>query len=210
MQAYLRLATTILVIAPLGGCCAISQSLTGLFCGPRKDPWVTQAFDTPSAALATFLGAVARDDLKAIYLTLGHALKKHLEIGEVEFQVAWEKIKADTPGIHLADQADITSSREVSTTRHSFTLTMNTVPSVVIEIGVARQNYWSIISKADGSDRVITNGEVVASLGTHLKVRPEGILVTMPGPSIPGLTPSEILSVTAAREWKIDSFRVVE
>lgn len=212
MQVHLHSLAALLAIAPLGGCCAISQSLTALFCGPTGDPWVTKDFDTPRTALDTFLGAVARDDVETIYLTLGHSFKQASGIGELEFRAAWQKIKTDTPGIHLADRATISKSPPESATRVTYTLTMNTIPAVVIEVAVARQDYWSVTVRPDGSSGPQVTGEVVPKLETYFKVLPHQerspVRLDLPGPEFPGLKTAEFEKMVLGREWKIADLRV--
>ena len=213
MPPHLRTLAAIFAIAPLGGCCAISQSLSALFCGPTQAPWAVKAFDTPHAALQTFLGAVSRDDVETIYLTLGYDFKKAAGIGELEFRAAWQDIKDKTPGIHLAHRAEVSKPRRASPTRAAYTLTMNTIPAVVLEVTLTRQDYWSITVHPQGSSEHQTTGRVVPELKTYFKVLPHEerspVRVDLPGPDLPGLEASEFEKIVLGREWKISGLRVV-
>ena len=213
MPSHLRSIAALLVIAPLGGCCALSQSLSALFCGPSEAPWSVRDFDTPDAALQTFLGAVSRDDVETIYLTLGYTFKKTAGIGELEFRAAWQDIKAKTPGIHLAHRAAVSEPRRAAADRVVYTLTMNTIPSAVLEVALARQDYWSVTVRPEGSSERQTTGEVVPGLETYFKVLPHEerspVRVDLPGPEFPGLSGAEFEKMVLGREWKIAGLRVV-
>jgi len=212
MQPHLRSLATLLTTALLSGCCGITQTLSAVFCGPREDPWVSKDFSSSRAALDTFLGAVARDDVETIYLTLGHAFKRSAGLGELEFRAAWQRIKTATPGIHLADQAMV-SAAEQTPGGTSYTLTLNTTPAAVIRISLVQQNFWSVTVRPDGSSEDQTTGEVIPKLEKYFKVLPHGerspVRIELPGPEFPKLETSEFQRMELGREWKLSKLRIV-
>ena len=126
MQTLSRGLLPLLALVPLTGCCAISQSLSALFCGPTEEEWVDKAFLTPELALKTFLEAIARDKPREIYRTLSYQFTKRENVGEFEFHVVWERYKDEMTGIHLANRAKWSAPTRISDTRVSYLLTLET------------------------------------------------------------------------------------
>lgn len=212
MQPHLRSLAPLLTISLLSGCCGITQTLSAVFCGPREDPWVSKDFSSPRAALDSFLGAVARDDVETIYLTLGHAFKRSAGLGELEFRAAWQQVKTATPGIHIADQAMV-SEPQATPGGISYILTLNTAPQAVIRVSLVRQNFWSVTVRPEGSSQDQVTGEVVPELSKYFKVLPHDerspVQIDLPGPEFPQLESSEFQRMELGREWKISKLQII-
>lgn len=65
MGRFLPLAAVALLL-PLSGCCSLSR----LFCGPDKSPWVPIDYSTPEATVRVLLEAIRRDEPSVVYESL--------------------------------------------------------------------------------------------------------------------------------------------
>ena len=86
------------------GCC----DLAAFFCGPDQSPWVRISYQTHREALATFMEAVKRDNVRLICESLSPRYKEELGIpGCFEAALVWEKIVEQTPEAHMLGRADV-------------------------------------------------------------------------------------------------------
>jgi hypothetical protein len=206
----------LLLLPPLGGCCAISQGLSAIFCGPRE-PLPRRSYFTATEGLKTFLAAVASDDSRTIFESLGPDLKKRMKIGAIEWEIGWQKIKAATPGIHLADQAEprnpdpvILPAQGGRPALTSFTLTL---PGTTIEVWLRKYAYWKVIYQTADMQHPEEVSRHIPSLGEVMRLREEEhatkIALELPGLPWSGVMESEILQAAAGIEWLVYDFRIV-
>ena len=99
----IQLAIFALFALSLQGCCSFAR----LFCGPDRSPWVSVSFDTPEQTLRTFLEALRRDHPEVAYQCLSKSFRKELDIDQFTVNLAWAKIREQTPGLHLAGYATV-------------------------------------------------------------------------------------------------------
>ncbi|MBM4062085.1 MAG: hypothetical protein FJ265_13455 [Planctomycetes bacterium] len=90
-------------LSTLPGCCTLAR----LFCGPDKSAWVPIDYATPENALGVLLEAIRRDNPEYVYDALSEGYRKRLGIDQNLVQLAWQRVKDATPGIHLAGYAAI-------------------------------------------------------------------------------------------------------
>jgi hypothetical protein len=102
MNRQSLLASVVPLLLPLTGCC----TFWGFFCGPDLSRWVNVSFASSNDCLNTLKEAIRRDRTDVIYLCLAEDLKEREQIGWLEFEVWWAKLKKQTPGLHLAGTAE--------------------------------------------------------------------------------------------------------
>ncbi|MCB9868347.1 MAG: hypothetical protein H6837_00730 [Planctomycetes bacterium] len=211
MLRPLRAVIAVSAASSLSGCCGISQSLSALFCGPRKEAWLERSFDTPRDGLGTFLGAVSRDDPATIYDCLAYGYKKALSVGEVEMRVGWTKLKEKVTGLYILDQAEVSEPVSEGPGRVRFTLTLHTKPQVVIEVAMVREFYVAASLTAPDGGRPVETSRIVDSLSPYLRMtntaNGTGVHAELPGFDVPGVGLDEVHRVTAGLQWKIAGIR---
>ena len=87
----------------LGSCCTMSR----LFCGPDKSEWVSESYASPTATVKTLLEAIRRDDPDVIYRCLSEGFRAANRMDNLVAKLAWDQLKAATPGLHLAGYAEV-------------------------------------------------------------------------------------------------------
>src|SRR5688572_433051 len=191
-SAICSLAAILLSPIPTG-CCSLSLGMASLLCGPRQDPWVQVAFATPEETVATFLGAVARDDVEVIYQCLSEQYKEDQKLSGLEVGVAWKHLKQEVPGIHLADRAKASPMNKLGPQQAEVTLTL---ARKKIRLLLIRQSYWTVqmdLPEGEGSDR---HGEYIPRLETYIHLHHKGestaIQAMIPQVDVPNLQMEEI------------------
>ncbi|MDP6929948.1 MAG: hypothetical protein QF412_09635 [Planctomycetota bacterium] len=197
--AILALAATLPLLSA-GGCC----TFTRLWCGPDDSRWISRSFRTPKKALSTFLEAIRRDQPKVIYDCLGEDFKRRQNLpGPMHAALGWQKIKEQTPAIHLLGTAAIKPHDPETPDRRSFTLS---VSGHLIKIELLRQAFVELRYE-EGPGMVVPEGVYVSSLAHHLRTQQASTdFVIQPPPKlgIPAdLRVDQIHEITAGHDWKI-------
>lgn len=130
---------------PLGGCCALARGL----CGPDTSPWVSVDFASPEAAARTFLEALRRDDPEVVYACLARDCRRELGIDGVAAQLAWPRIRAEHPYLHVAGYATVPAATRRGADAAILRLD---VEGHAVELELVRQTKWEVrYRRADGS-----------------------------------------------------------
>jgi hypothetical protein len=161
-----------LLFAPLlalPGCCSLAR----FFCGPDTTPWVSVAYDTPEATLATLLEAIRRDNAREVYFCLSRAYKDAHGLNSITATVAWERLRAEIPGLHLLGYLDV-PERPVVEQDQGVTYEFD-LDGAPLRVHLARQTFWEIRYRtAAGLPKVV--GEYLdPTLNGHLRVEPAGV-----------------------------------
>jgi hypothetical protein len=122
---------------PLSGCCSLSR----LFCGPDDSPWISQRLDTPQRTVQTFFEAIRRDEPEAIWLCLGESYRRRLGLDSMTLRLAWERIRDQNPGLHVAGYTQVAVPRLVGEDRAAVTVD---VVGTLVDIDLERQAYWEV------------------------------------------------------------------
>lgn len=162
MRRPLLVVLSMLPVLPLGGCCTMAR----FFCGPDTSPWVSQRFDAPEHALRTLLEAIRRDNADVVYLCLAPEYKQRLGLDALAANVAWQRLRDATPGLHLAGYAAIPRPDRIADDGATFTLD---VEGRKLQVALVRQAYWQVrFLRPDGS--IGEQSAAVTSLNTHARV----------------------------------------
>lgn len=138
MQTRLLAAAVLaLPIATSGGCCTMAR----LFCGPDRSPWVQIDFRSPEHTVRTLLEALRRDDSEVVYQCLADAYRRDLGIDSMSIQLAWQKVRDQIPGLHLAGYAEVPDPT-CRDRDHAFVAI--DVEGYVMEVELVRECYWQV------------------------------------------------------------------
>lgn len=122
---------------PLSGCCSMAR----FFCGPDRTPWVSVDYTSPEKAVRTLLEALRRDEPEVVYLSLSNDYRRQLGVDATTMQLAWPKIRAENPGLHVAGYAEVPPAEAVALDRAVVQLQIEGYP---VEIQVIRQAKWRV------------------------------------------------------------------
>jgi hypothetical protein len=215
------LALSCFLAFPTTGCC----SLFAVLCGPDRSQWISESYATPEEALRTFMEAVRRDQPRVVWEALSQGYRERLGIpGSFEAALVWEKLKEQTPGIHLLGSAEITAPVEVAPDRFRYTLDVAGHP---LAIYVVRCFYIGVSWR--GEDREIatlaaappaTQEAFKRSLSPFIRLargeESSSVELSIPDEAHGGIDlpeevdPGDILGVTGSFRWKVDDVRAVE
>jgi hypothetical protein len=180
--------------------------MTALFCGPRKEPWPTVSYRTSDEALRTFQEAIAREDKDIIYKSLSEDLKRRWQIGRLEVEYAYEKIKEQVPGIHTVGLAKIVATplQKPTVVEHELEVAFHR-----FRVKLKRHNYWNVL--VAGEEGPIPHGDYVRTLSpTILQIRggadTSAVQIRIQEVEIPHLRLDDVIEITVGREWKVDAF----
>jgi hypothetical protein len=199
----IRLGGALLATLPAGGCCTLAK----LFCGPDKSRWVAQDFSTPQAALATFLEAIRRDQPIIIHKALSEAAKqRHGVTGIVESTIAWERLKREVTGLHLAGEADVGQPVRETDRRMRYDLA---VAGQTLTVRLVEQAFWSLSYTQEGSDELEQAGRFVpaSALRKMLVLQgtdEPGVAALVRDGTLPELTPAQLRELRIGYMWKVD------
>jgi hypothetical protein len=91
------------LLGSIQSCCGLYYALG---CAPEQR-LERISYDSPEECLKTFLAAIRSGDTKTIYESLGEDFKKRNGLSGLGFEIAWERIKKDSPWIQGAGEARI-------------------------------------------------------------------------------------------------------
>ncbi|MCU0863291.1 MAG: hypothetical protein MUC36_05845 [Planctomycetes bacterium] len=135
----------VLLLVPLSGCCSFAR----FFCGPDRTPWISVDYTTPEAAARTLFEALRRDEPEVVYLSLSNDYRSRLELNSMTMQLAWPRILAQNPGLHVAGYANVPTAQRHGPDRASLRLD---VEGHAVELQLVRQAKWEVRwRRADGS-----------------------------------------------------------
>ena len=208
---------TLAMLASLSGCCSMAR----LFCGPDKSEWVPIAYDSPGATVATFLEAIRRDEPGVVYGCLSDAFRKEHDLDGIVVTAAWDKLREQTPGLHLLGYAKAPKEPARATANSaSFAIEAE---GVIVRIDLVRESFWELrYLGADGKPRETSTrldpSQADAMLRTS-EAEPDPIddlpqsnvsihpRVTV-HPGTAALRPGSIERLGIGREWKIQAIAV--
>jgi hypothetical protein len=146
--------------ATLTGCCSISRA----FCGPDTSAWVSVDLSTPELAARTLLEALRRDEPGVVYDVLADELREELGLDQGMLELAWQKVRARYPYLHVAGYADVPPARVQDG---------GAAAAVVVAFGgervkldLVRQTYWELRYRRPGED--LTPAQRDARVGASL------------------------------------------
>jgi len=142
----LALAFLSAVALPLGGCCSLAQA----WCGPERSAWISVDWGTPELATQTLLEALRRDDPEVVYEALADEMRGSLGVDGLAVELAWSKIKAQYPYLHVAGYADVPAA-SYGPNRDSAYVTVE-VGGLGLRIGLVREAYWELRYRRPGPD----------------------------------------------------------
>lgn len=194
-------ATALLILC--SGCCDLATYL----CGPDRRPWPQISYQTPTAALETFQEAVRRDNVRVICESLAPELKARWQLpGCFEAAVAWEHVKAQTPGAHMLGHAKVESSKQLSDARVQYQLEVAGV-SVLVEL--VRLAYTGVHFSADGEpeprERYLASGTLDEAVKVSHGTFESQVQVKVTGVELP--QGADVTRVIATYEWKVSDLR---
>ena len=141
LAAALSLATL-----PLQGCCTVARA----WCGPDATPWVSVEFRSPELATRTLLEALRRDDPQVVYDALADDLREQLGLDGLSVELAWPKIRARYPYLHVAGFAEVPTAT-VGEDGASAQVVV-AVEGQRLRIDLVRQTYWELRYRRPGRE----------------------------------------------------------
>lgn len=177
-----------------------------LFCGPDGSKWVSERFDTPVAALATFQESLRRADRQTLLRCLSESFKERAGgLGTLEIEIAWRRLSDEVPGIHLLGTAEVEGPRGAADDRVAYVLR---VAGRALLVTLTRQTYWEVRwVEGAARDDPLEDGEY-AALEPVASLRPE------PGGGAHIVIDLEVSGPTGLRDltfagigalWKVDA-----
>ena len=167
-----RLAAAGLFAAlPLQGCCSVARA----WCGPDETPWVSVEFRTPELAARTLLEALRRDDPQVVYDALADDLREQLGLDGLGVELAWPKIRAHYPYLHVAGYAKVPPA-----TVSPDGATASVVVSLEgrrLELALVRQTYWELRYRRPGAD--LSPEQRDARVGRRLEGAEEAVAIEL-------------------------------
>ncbi len=200
-----RLATALglVVLLPTGGCCTIAR----LLCGPDKSRWVPREYRTPDEALATFLEAIRRDQPVFIHESLSEKAKQRYGLpGVFESTVAWERLKREVAGLHLAGDATLSAPIREADGRVRYDLA---VSGRSLTVRLVEQAFWELSytnhpnGEIERAGRFVDEKTLTRMLVVQQTEEP-GLTATIREPSLPELAPTQLREVRLGYAWKVD------
>lgn len=193
------------VMLSMQGCC----TLFGVFGCGTGIPITEVSWDSPRRALTTMLTAIRASDSKVIYESLSEGFKKANGVDGLGFAVAWEKLRDQIPGLHLAGDAEVVEhgpmrdpagnpiegSRRYLLDAHGYRF----------EVEFGSFAYWDVAVESEDREDVRVVGRYLPSLDEIVDPSPvKGVLNTrVKSPDLVGLTLDEFRYVKIGHAWKV-------
>ena len=187
----------------LSGCCTMAR----LFCGPDGSKWVSERFDTPLTALATFQESLRRADRQTLLRCLSESFKERMGgLGTLEIEIAWRRLSDQIPGIHLLGTAEVEGPRVLADGRIAYVLR---VAGRALSVTLTRQTYWEVRwVEGTAPDDPIEDG-AYGALEPVAEVRPGaggGVHIVVDLPPVSGPTGLQDLTFAGiGAQWKVDA-----
>ncbi len=187
------------------GCCGLAS----YFCGPDRSRWVTQDYREPIAALETFLEAVRREHTRTIAEALSEDARRHYGLtGIVETALAWERLKAQVPGLHVLGDAAIPPLVREPDGRLRADLD---AAGHHVVLWLVEQPFWVVYYQVEGEPHLDRQGSYVDAATFQKMVVVASDLATtidarVQSERLPELKPSQVREVRFGHDWKVDRF----
>lgn len=208
-----RRAQTLLLLAlalPHAGCCGVARWL----CGPDASDWVSVSFLTSDEAVRTFLEAIRRDQPDVVSLSLSQDFKARNRLDGMTARLAFQQLKEQNPGLHVAGYATVPPSEDLGPTRRGYRLEVH---GYELELEVVRTAYWSVTYERErgrgeagayvGSlQETVTIEAAEDGTGQVLRLAP----LTFPLVGFEAIRPEQVIRAEAGHEWKVDRLEVRE
>ncbi len=208
-----RRAQTLLLLAlalPHAGCCGVARWL----CGPDASDWVSVSFLTSDEAVRTFLEAIRRDQPDVVSLSLSQDFKARNRLDGMTARLAFQQLKEQNPGLHVAGYATVPPSEDLGPTRRGYRLEVH---GYDLELEVVRTAYWSVTYERErgrgeagayvGSlQETVTIETAEDGTGQVLRLAP----LTFPLVGFEAIRPEQVIRAEAGHEWKVDRLEVRE
>jgi hypothetical protein len=162
MRRFLPLATAALLL-PLSGCCSLSR----LFCGPDKSPWVPIDYSTPTSTVRVLLEAIRRDDPNVVYDCLAQEYCVRMKLDGQLAAIAWQRLRDEVPGLHLVGYAEVPPPVRVADNGATFILEVH---GQHLRIDLVRESvqsltYWNpVLGEAQHISRPVLSWNTLASI----------------------------------------------
>ncbi len=134
---FLRALALLPLLLSLQSCCGLYYALG---CAPEQK-LTKVSYDSPKECLDSFLAAIQFGDTRVIYESLGEDFKRRNRLSGLGFEIAWERIKRDSPWIQGAGEARIKGVRTGTGGSQVFLLEAFGKP---FRIEVARYGFWEL------------------------------------------------------------------
>jgi len=220
-EAMRRLAAALFLAAlPLQGCCSVARA----WCGPDETPWISVEFGTPQLATRTLLEALRRDDPQVVYDALADDLREQLGLDGLSVELAWPKIRAQYPYLHVAGYADVptaTTGPDGSTARVVVALEGRR-----LELQLVRQTYWELRYRRPGADlspeqrdarvgRRVTGPEEVVAIELDVDAEDDRSRVALQPQEVAHfgvdeIPPANIESISLFHAWKVRKLTLLD
>ena len=135
-----KFLSSLLLFAGFGsiqGCCGLYYALG---CAPEQR-LAKITYDSPEECLKTFLAAIGSGDTKTIYESLGEDFKKRNGLNGLGFEIAWQRLKKDSPWIQGAGKAQI---RKIQQGNNGSQIFLLEAFGQKFRIEVARYGFWEV------------------------------------------------------------------
>lgn len=211
MRRWLRASLLVACSPLLSGCCA----LAGLLCGPDRSEWISVSFRSPAETIATLREALRRDHLDTLYSCLSEDYKRQHDLSQISLTILWERLRDEVPGIHLLGEAEVSEPERLDARHVRYVLTYG---STQIAVRLVRQHLVEVryrVPEPPGTPDEPA-ARYVASLAPHLRLLETDEFAAQVQLTIadlmlpPGITATDLTSVTAMHQWKVDDLRRVE
>lgn len=167
-----RLLALALLAAPIAtssGCCTMAR----LFCGPDRTPWISIDFRSPEHTTRTLLEALRRDDAEVVYACLSDAYRRRLRVDQMSIQLAWQKVRDQVPGLHLAGYAEVP---EPTCRDRDHAFVAIDIEGHVMEVELVRECHWQVRYRTPPRDYrlgvELSPGRLVESLDGMADIEP--------------------------------------
>lgn len=131
------LVVVLALALPASGCCSLAR----WFCGPDRSPWVSIDYRTPELATRTLLEALRRDEPEVVYASLSHGYRDRLGLDQATTVLAWQRVRADNPGLHVAGYAEVPTATATGPDRARVALR---IEGRRVDIDLVRQRKWEV------------------------------------------------------------------
>ncbi len=182
-------------------CCG----LAGLLGCSKTTPLQKVAWDSPREALHTLLAAIQGGDSKIIYESLSEGFKRSNGIDGLSFAVAWEKLRAQVPGLQLAGDAEIVAERASARTR-TYVLQ---IYGHQFEVQLSEHAYWDLGTKTNDETRLLGRYLSPGEFDRYVTVNPaRGIVdVRIKSNDLIGVEAKDIGFLKIGTTWRVRQLR---
>lgn len=213
MGRFLPLAAVALLL-PLSGCCSLSR----LFCGPDKSPWVPIDYSTPEATVRVLLEAIRRDEPSVVYESLAQEYCSRMKLDGVTAALAWQRLRDEVPGLHVVGYAEVPPPVRIADHGATFELA---VEGRKLRIDVVREStltltYWNpVLKQTQRIARQVVSWNTLASITgldhadqdlSKFELKP----VQFEHEGLPEVPLEHVQNVALQRSWKVSGITMLQ